>query len=526
MNLAALQLEGGRLRIDPLRDVNQTAAIVYDAKRDGGTSGVLILGGGSPKNFILQTEPQIQEVLGLAESGHDYFLQVTDARPDTGGLSGATASEAMTWGKVDPDKLPDSVTCYTDSTIALPLLTAYALARHAPRPLRRLYDRREAVYDALKSAYLERRAEGEADGIDGSGRADRHPPSHLAPASLLVSLKTRTITVDRDQPSPVAIDDGASVLRAGGWSPSRPRPSTASGPTRPTPRRSPGSSRRRGGRRQPADRPRRRPRHGSSCVASWPEEAGSWPSVLAGPVDPGPAAIGANPRHRDRRPGDGRRPRPRPTVARSLIARAGQAGRRPERQPLDGHLADPGRPRPEGPRRPDRPDPRQRPDLPRPRIDGRRPLARLARLLRPGPISREFLAEALGRPLVGPESAGPGGPLLSPGRWPSTMRLGRRPCGSIPASCESFPWPARSALIVVGRDWSREVSGRRHVRPPDPRVAAARLYAMLHHCDERAWTHRHRAAARPPRMVGDPRSPRASLGALRSWPASRDESSR
>ena len=77
------------------------------------------------------------------EAGHDYFLQVTDARPDTGGLSGATATEAMTWGKVDPEKLPDSVTCYTDSTIALPLLTAYALARHAPRPLKRLYDARE-----------------------------------------------------------------------------------------------------------------------------------------------------------------------------------------------------------------------------------------------------------------------------------------------------------------------------------------------------------------------------------------------
>ena len=138
MNLAALSLQGGKLQIDTLRDVNETAAIVYAAKREGGKSGVLILGGGSPKNFILQTEPQIQEVLGLAESGHDYFLQITDARPDTGGLSGATASEAMTWGKVDPETLPDSVTCYTDSTIALPLLTAYALARHAPRPLRRL----------------------------------------------------------------------------------------------------------------------------------------------------------------------------------------------------------------------------------------------------------------------------------------------------------------------------------------------------------------------------------------------------
>jgi deoxyhypusine synthase len=156
MNLAASSLLGGKLQIDTLRDVNETAAIVYGAKQKGGKSAVLILGGGSPKNFILQTEPQIQEVLGLAESGHDYFLQVTDARPDTGGLSGATASEAMTWGKVDPDSLPDSVTCYTDSTIALPLLTAYARARHAPRPLRRLYDQLPALYESIRLEYEER----------------------------------------------------------------------------------------------------------------------------------------------------------------------------------------------------------------------------------------------------------------------------------------------------------------------------------------------------------------------------------
>ncbi len=172
MNLAAMSLAGGKLQIDTLRDVNETASIVYRAKQNGGTSGVLILGGGSPKNFMLQTEPQIQEVLGLAESGHDYFLQITDARPDTGGLSGATAHEAMTWGKVDPDKLPDSVTCYTDSTIALPLLTAYALARHEPRPLKRLYDRRLEDYEALRSAYLEQRT---SDNIP-TGMASRKKP--------------------------------------------------------------------------------------------------------------------------------------------------------------------------------------------------------------------------------------------------------------------------------------------------------------------------------------------------------------
>src|SRR5256714_3690652 len=90
MNIAALALDGNRLVLDPNLDVNETASIVLDAKRGGGKSGVMILGGGSPKNFMLQTEPQIQEVLGIDEKGHDYFLQITDARPDTGGLSGAT----------------------------------------------------------------------------------------------------------------------------------------------------------------------------------------------------------------------------------------------------------------------------------------------------------------------------------------------------------------------------------------------------------------------------------------------------
>src|SRR3989440_11676308 len=152
MNLAALQLEGSSLRIDPLRDVNQSAAIVYDAKKTG-RSGVFILGGGSPKNFLLQTEPQIQEVLGISEKGHDYFLQITDARPDSGGLSGATPAEAVSWGKVDPDRLPDAVVCYVDSTIALPLIAAYALARHEPRELKRLYDRREELMKLLLSEY-------------------------------------------------------------------------------------------------------------------------------------------------------------------------------------------------------------------------------------------------------------------------------------------------------------------------------------------------------------------------------------
>jgi deoxyhypusine synthase len=157
MNLAALQLEGSKLAIDPLRDVNQTAAIVWNAKKQGGASGAFILGGGSPKNFLLQTEPQIQEVLGLDESGHDYFLQVTDARVDTGGLSGATPSEAMTWGKVDPDQLPSTVIVYADSTMFLPLLTVYALKNHKPRQLKRIMDRMEELMAELETTYARNR---------------------------------------------------------------------------------------------------------------------------------------------------------------------------------------------------------------------------------------------------------------------------------------------------------------------------------------------------------------------------------
>ena len=190
MNVAAKALQGNKLAFDPSLDVNETAAIVLAAKRglirdndthsgedahlasasgrgarlkgeskkrkpSKGRSAILILGGGSPKNFALQTEPQIQEVLGIDERGHDYFLQITDARPDTGGLSGATPGEAVSWGKVDPARLPDAVVCYLDSTVALPILTAYALAKHRPRPPRRLYDRREEFMNLLLQEYKE-----------------------------------------------------------------------------------------------------------------------------------------------------------------------------------------------------------------------------------------------------------------------------------------------------------------------------------------------------------------------------------
>ena len=165
MNVAGVELRGNKLRMNPSIDVYETTAFVLAAKRGGGRSGVVLWGGGSPKNFMLQTEPQIQEVLRIKEYGQDFFLQVTDARPDTGGLSGATPSEAVSWGKVDPTKLPDAVVCYTDTTIAMPIFTHYALARHKPRKLRRLFDQRDKMVKALTKEYF---VHNKVKMIDGS----------------------------------------------------------------------------------------------------------------------------------------------------------------------------------------------------------------------------------------------------------------------------------------------------------------------------------------------------------------------
>lgn len=153
MHIAENSIRHFGTRIIPSIDVNETAAIVYGAKRAKGKSAVIIIGGGSPKNFMLQTEPHMQEILRIPDVGHDYFLQITDARPDTGGLSGATPHEAVSWGKVDPNRLPDAVVCYMDATVGLPLLAHYVLAKHRKRPLKKLYSRRRVFTRLLEKRY-------------------------------------------------------------------------------------------------------------------------------------------------------------------------------------------------------------------------------------------------------------------------------------------------------------------------------------------------------------------------------------
>jgi deoxyhypusine synthase len=169
MNLARHQLDGGALTIDPLYDVHETTAIVHAATRNG----VIILGGGSPKNFYLQTQPQLWEVLGINKGGHDYFIQITQDAPHWGGLSGATPAEAVSWGKIKPDLLNDTVVVYADTTLAFPLMAAYAVSRAAPRGRRELYARREQMLDDLRAAYQEHAGAEDVQQREGPVEIDR-----------------------------------------------------------------------------------------------------------------------------------------------------------------------------------------------------------------------------------------------------------------------------------------------------------------------------------------------------------------
>ncbi|MBI4552399.1 MAG: deoxyhypusine synthase family protein, partial [Candidatus Latescibacteria bacterium] len=148
MNLAATKLRGHRLTVDPDLDVIETSAIVYTSEKNG----AIVAGGGSPKNFYLQTQPTLSQIFKLDRGGQDYFIQITTDAPHWGGLSGATPQEAVSWGKIHPGELSKHVVVYSDSTIALPLLFSYICSVREPRPRKQLYLKRETAVNALKDA--------------------------------------------------------------------------------------------------------------------------------------------------------------------------------------------------------------------------------------------------------------------------------------------------------------------------------------------------------------------------------------
>ncbi len=148
MNLVIPHLFDKPVHLNPILDVIETAAIVRSADKNG----VVEVGGGSPKNFYLQTQPTLHQILmDESKGGHDYFLQLTTDAPHWGGLSGATPGEARSWGKIK-DAYRNNVVVYSCASITFPLIAQYVLARCKPRPQRRLYQRIGEMTEELRSA--------------------------------------------------------------------------------------------------------------------------------------------------------------------------------------------------------------------------------------------------------------------------------------------------------------------------------------------------------------------------------------
>jgi deoxyhypusine synthase len=151
MNLALKFIEGDPVDPSPSLDILESAAIVKNAKKNGAVE----LGGGVPKNFFMQTQPMLWQILNDNQGGHDYFIQITDARPDTGGLSGATPSEAKSWGKVK-EATRNNAVVYVDSSVAAPILLAYALSLRGPRKLKRIMKHKDQWTKEILEAYKKR----------------------------------------------------------------------------------------------------------------------------------------------------------------------------------------------------------------------------------------------------------------------------------------------------------------------------------------------------------------------------------
>lgn len=155
MNLAALYALNLPVEPSPSLDILESAALVANSDKNGAVE----VGGGTPKNFFMQTQPMLWQILGQNKGGHDFFVQVTDARPDTGGLSGATPSEAKSWGKLK-DAVKNNVVVYCDATIALPVLAAWVLTKCKPRKLKRLYSKRHAYTEKIIKVFREKHGKG------------------------------------------------------------------------------------------------------------------------------------------------------------------------------------------------------------------------------------------------------------------------------------------------------------------------------------------------------------------------------
>jgi deoxyhypusine synthase len=149
LNMLPLLLEGKGIFPNVILDVAESAAILWKSERSGG----LELGGGVPKNFFQQTGPALYQILRIKEGGQDYLIQLTDARPDTGGLSGATLQEGKSWGKIKTSH-KGNVVVYGDSSVYFPLLCCYAMSVCKPRKHKRIFEKKNMWVEEMKKMYF------------------------------------------------------------------------------------------------------------------------------------------------------------------------------------------------------------------------------------------------------------------------------------------------------------------------------------------------------------------------------------
>src|SRR5918996_4851763 len=149
LNMLPLLLEDKGILPNVILDVAESAAILWKSERSGG----LELGGGVPKNFFQQTGPALYQILKIKEGGQDYLIQLTDARADTGGLSGATLQEGKSWGKIKTSH-KGNVVVYGDSSVYFPILCAHILNKCKPREIKELYIKKDGWLTEMKQIYM------------------------------------------------------------------------------------------------------------------------------------------------------------------------------------------------------------------------------------------------------------------------------------------------------------------------------------------------------------------------------------
>ncbi|HEY9387674.1 MAG TPA: deoxyhypusine synthase [Nitrososphaeraceae archaeon] len=152
LNMLPLLFDDNLTFPNVILDVAESAAILWKSK----TSGGLELGGGVPKNFFQQTGPALYQILKIKEGGQDYLIQLTDARADTGGLSGATLQEGKSWGKIRTAHA-GNVIVYGDSSVYFPLLCSYALSKCRRRKTKQIFTKKSQWMREMKDLYLKKK---------------------------------------------------------------------------------------------------------------------------------------------------------------------------------------------------------------------------------------------------------------------------------------------------------------------------------------------------------------------------------